>query len=121
MFAVWNPVSSSNPAGLVQLNLNHPVFVEECHHWVALYPPHLEEEIVQVIKDVYAELAVATVAHSESLRRHLERKSDIEKLRTPEALTTGLLGLVGASAILGPRLGGAFGRRRQVSEDVEPR
>ena len=50
-------------------------------------------------------MAVTLVAHSEALKPHLERREDVEKLRSPEALTAGLLGLVGACAIIGPTLG----------------
>lgn len=115
MFAVWNPPSVANPRGLIQLFLDHPIFKEEVQFWVPQYPPHREQEVIETIKTVYAELAIATVAHSESLKRYLERREDLDKLRSPEALTSALLGLVGASAILGPRLGGAIGRRRETA------
>jgi hypothetical protein len=121
MFAVWNPPSQANPTGLVQLNLDHPVFIEEVRHWVPQYPPHLEDDVIEIIKNTYAQMAVAMVAHSESLRPVLERREDVDnKLRTPEALTAALLGLVGASAIMGPALGGALGRRREATAAVPP-
>lgn len=117
MFAVWNPPSQANPNGLVQLNVDHPVLREEILHWAPQYPQHLEDDVVKVIKDTYAQMAVAAVAHSESLRVHLERADDLDaKLRSPEALTAALLGLVGANAIIGPTLGGALGRRRASAE-----
>jgi hypothetical protein len=113
IFAIWNPPSTANPEGLVQLNLEHPVFLEEVRHWAPQYPTHLEDEVVRVIKDTYAQLAVATVAHSEALKPHLERADKLNELRSPEALTAALLGLVGPAAMIGPTLGGAVGRRRK--------
>jgi hypothetical protein len=87
-------------------------------HWVPQYPPHLEDDVIGVIKQTYASLAVATVAHSESLRPYLERGEDLEhKLRSPEALTAALLGLLGPNAIIGPTLGGQLGRRRARAEN----
>lgn len=116
IFAVWNPPSQANPNGLVQLNIDHPVLREEILFWAPQYPQHLEDDVVKVIKDTYAQMAVATVAHSESLRVHLDRAEDLDhKLRSPEALTAALLGLVGANAIIGPTLGGALGRRRAAA------
>jgi hypothetical protein len=116
IFAVWNPPSPANPSGLVQLNVEHPVFLEELRYWAPQYPQHLEDRVTEVIKAAYAQMAIAMVAHSESLRPVLPHRDDVDtKLRTPEALTTGLLGLVGASAIIGPSLG-ALGRRRPTGD-----
>lgn len=114
IFAVWNPQSVANPHGLVQLNLEHPVLQEEIRYWAPQYPTHLEEDVVKVIKDTYAQMAVATVVHSEALRPHLERRDVLEQMRSPEALTASLLGLVSAAALIGPTLGGALGRRRST-------
>jgi hypothetical protein len=114
MFAVWNPPSKAEPAGLIQMNPRHPVLEEEIRYWAPQYATHLEEEVTKIIKEVYAQLAAATVAHSESLKAHLSRKDVVEQLRTEEALTAALLGLLGADAIIGPRLGGALGRRKAV-------
>lgn len=118
MMAVWNPASPANPRGLVQLNLDHPVMLEEFRHWVAQYPPHLEEEVVKVVRAAYAQMAVATIAHGESLTPHLERKDKLAELRSQEALTASLLGLVGANAIIGPLLGGQLGTKRKKATDA---
>lgn len=117
ILAVWNPPSAANPTGLVQLNVDHPVLREEVVHWAPQYPPHLEDEVVKVIKDTYGQLAVATIAHSEALRVHLERREMLDSMRTPEALTAALLGLVGAAGIIGPTLGGVVGRRRAQKDE----
>lgn len=114
IFAVWNPPSKANPSGLVQLNVDHPVLKEELVHWALQYPTHLEDEVVTIVKDVYAQMAAATVAHTEALKTHLERRELIDDFRSETALTTGLLGLIGADAIIGPRLGGALGRKKKT-------
>lgn len=116
MMAVWNPRSTVHPQGLVLLNMSHPVMVEEFRHWRLQYPPHLEDEVDKVVKAAYAQLAVATIAHGESLTPHLERKDRLTDLRTPAALTAALLGLVGANAIIGPLLGGALGTKRKKND-----
>lgn len=118
IFAIWNPPSAAEPEGLVQLNVEHPVFLEEIRHWVPQYPTHFEDEVIKVLKDSYAQLAVATIAHSEWLKPHLERRDKLDQLRSPEALTAALLGLVGPAAIIGPMLGGALGRRRKGTESA---
>lgn len=118
MMAVWNPPSSASPRGLVDLNISHPVMVEEFNHWRSQYPPHLEDEVDKYVKAAYAQLAVATIAHGESLAPHLERKDRLNDLRTQEALTAALLGLVGANAIIGPLLGGSLGTKRKKVTDA---
>jgi hypothetical protein len=118
IFAIWNPPSTANPDGLVQLNVDHPVLREEILFWAPQYPTHLEDEVIDVIKTTYATLAVATIAHTEALRVHLEQRDMLEHMRSPEALTAALLGLVGPAAIIGPALGGALGRRRERREAV---
>lgn len=118
MMAVWNPPSPANPNGLIDLNIEHPVVQEEFRHWVAQYPPHLEDEVVAIVKAAYGQMAVATVAHGEALKPHLDRRERVADLRTQPALTAALLGLVGANAIIGPQLGGALGTKRKKPGDV---
>lgn len=119
ILAVWNPPSGANPTGLVQLNADHPVIREELLHWAPQYPPHLEDDVKRVIMDTYAQLAVSTIAHTEALRVHVERREQIDQMRSNEALTAALLGLVGAAAIIGPTLGGVLGRRRADAEKAK--
>jgi len=117
IFAIWNPPSAANPDGLVQLNAEHPVLREEILYWAPQYPTHLEDEVIDVIKKTYATLAVATISHSEALRIHLEQPDMLDKMRTPEALTASLLGLVGPASLMAPILGGSLGRRRQSGSE----
>lgn len=116
IFAMWNPPSPANPDGLVQLNTGHPIFKEELLFWASQYATHLEDDVKEVIQKVYAQMIAANIAHGEALKAHLNSTEQLDKMRSPEALTASLLGLVGASAMIGTALGGALGRRREPTE-----
>jgi hypothetical protein len=111
MLAAWQPNDPEYAEGAVLINVEHPVMVEVIQHWQEQFGDvHAEEVRDEVIK-AYGEVAVAKVAHSEHLRSELPRPVIEEKLRSTEALTMSLLGLIGEEAIIAPRLGGKFRRR----------
>lgn len=102
--AVWNPPTSEHPAGLVQVNSDHPVLRKVIEFHSEQYAPHLADEIEEKVLQVYVEVAVAKVAHSQFLRRMMS-EGEVEELRSPGALTASLLGLISEEAVIGQRLG----------------
>jgi hypothetical protein len=111
-FAEWNPPSTDHPFGLIVLNRDHPVMIEEVEHWTAERPDHEHDAIVKIIEDVYATIAIGTVAHGESLRRVLPDATMVDtRLRDPWALTAALLGLVAQYQMIATRIGGRLSRR----------
>ncbi len=112
LFAAWQPHDPEFPNGVVLLNVEHPVLLQQIAHYVSHYPDHLGEQVEQEVITVYQEMAVAKVAHSEYLRNVLPSHVVDEQLRSPHALTMGLIGLVGEDSIIAARLGGKFGKTR---------
>jgi hypothetical protein len=115
MLAAWQPNDPDHPEGVVLLNVEHPVLEEEIAHWQALYPDHLAEEISHEVIDTYGQIAVAKIAHSEHLKGIVPAQIVEEKLRSDEALTMALLGLIGEEAVIAPRIGGKFSKRRSAA------
>jgi len=114
MLATWFPNDPTEPAGVVLINVDHPVLSAEIEHWQSLFPDHLTEQIGEEVVKVYGEMAVAKIAHSEHLRGLIPSKDVDDKLRSDEALTMSLLGLIGEEAILAPRIGGKYRKRRNA-------
>ncbi|MFN8173750.1 MAG: hypothetical protein U0T02_01625 [Solirubrobacteraceae bacterium] len=112
MLAAWQPNDPGHPEGVVLLNVEHPVLANEIEHWQALYADHHADDIKDEVIKAYGEIAVAKIAHSEFLKDVLPSKTVEDDLRSEPALTMALLGLIGEEAVLAPRLGGKFKRRR---------
>jgi hypothetical protein len=112
MLAAWSPNDPTEPAGVVLINVDHPVLRAEIEHWQAQFADHLAQEIGDEVIKVYGEQAVAKVAHSEHLKGLIPSKDVEDKLRSEAALTMALLGLMGEEAILAPRIGGKFRKRK---------
>src|SRR5262249_28424968 len=70
------------------------------------------EEIANDVTDIYCEIAVAKVAHSEHLKGILPSKVVDDELRSEASLTMALLGLIGEEAVIAPRIGGKYRRKR---------
>jgi hypothetical protein len=58
---------------------------------------------------------VAKVAHSEQLKALLPSKTVDDDLRSEAALTMALIGLVAEEAVIVPRVGGKYRKRRWSS------
>ncbi|MEU6715020.1 hypothetical protein ABZ897_26450 [Nonomuraea sp. NPDC046802] len=111
MLAEYLPVSSELPTGLVRVNIQHPVLVEVIATWQSAYPDHLADSLVEEIGEVYGQVAVSKIAHSEHYRSRYD-PSTIAEMRSSKALTMALLGLMAEDAIIATRLGGKYGRRK---------
>lgn len=108
MLAAWQPNDPTEPNGVVLINIEHPVLRAEIERWQSQFPDHLAQQVGEEVADVYGEMAVAKIAHSEHLKGLIPSKDVDENLRSPSALTMSLLGLVGEEAVIAPRIGGKF-------------
>ncbi len=111
--AAWCASAPGHENGLVQLNREFAPFVELKQHWRDQYADHLADQIDRSIEEVYGEVMVARIAHSEELRsdpRWGSAKVDSE-LRSPSALTMAALGLLSEDQLIAGRLAGRVGGR----------
>jgi hypothetical protein len=115
MLAAWHPNDPEHPEGVVLLNVEHEVMVEEIEFWQAQYPDHYADQIAQDVIATYGEIAVAKVAHSEHLKAVLPSSVVERELRSDAALTMALLGLISEEAVIAPRIGGKYRKRRSVA------
>jgi hypothetical protein len=112
MLAVWQPVDPEYPEGVVLINIDHPVLREEIDYWQGQFGDHHAEAVEDDVIAVYGEIAVAKVAHSEHLKGILPAHMVDHDLRSNAALTMALLGLIAEEAVIAPRLGGKYGKRK---------
>jgi hypothetical protein len=76
---------------------------------------HLADDVREVIEEVYGQVAVAKIAHSEEMRGLVDRAVIDEQLRSPQALTLALLGLMAEDCLIRQKLSKAIGRRRKAA------
>ncbi len=112
ILATWSPHDPQCPAGVVLLNQDHPVIVAEQAAFKDDYGPVHAEDVERIVKVVYGEVAVSKVAHSEHLKALLPSDFVEERMRSDEALTMSLLGLVAEEHLIVERLQRELGRRR---------
>jgi hypothetical protein len=112
MLAAWQPNHPDHPSGVVLINAQHPVIEQIVRYWQDQYADHLSDKIEEDVHQIYGEVAVAKIAHSEHLKTILASPVIDQQLRTPGALTLALLGLMSEEALIAPRLGGKYAKRR---------
>lgn len=115
MLAAWQPNDPVYPEGAVLLNQEHPVLRTQIEYWQSQFADHYAEAIEKDVIDVYGQIAVAKVAHSEHMKGILPSNIVENDLRSESALTMALLGLVGEEAVIGPRLAYKYRKRRKVA------
>jgi hypothetical protein len=114
MLAAWQPNDPEYPEGVVLLNVEHAVLVEQIEFFQAQYPDHYADEIAANVIAAYGEIAVAKVAHSEHLKGMHPSYVIENEFRSGPALTMSLLGLVSEEAVIAPRLGRLGVKRRSA-------
>jgi hypothetical protein len=112
MLAAWAPHDPEHPEGVVLLNTSHPVLEQQVKYWRERYASHHAVEVEREVIDVYGQVAVAKVAHSERLRGILPSETVDKELRSEAALTMALLGLIAEEQLIASRLGARLGRKK---------
>jgi hypothetical protein len=111
MLAAYTRPNRDKPAGLVVIYGEHPVLRHIVETYQAQYAPHLADDVRKLIEEVYGQVAVAKIAHSEEMRGLVDRAVIDEQFRSPEALTMALLGLMSEDCLIRQRLS-KIGKRR---------
>ena len=117
MIAAYEAASPDNPGGLIHFYIAHPLIEGEVRYWQSLYSDHQAEAVRQEVIEVYREVIIARVAHSEDMRAHIDGKlvDDVEfGMRSPAALSIAMLGMIAEEALIGPRLAQKIGRKRKT-------
>lgn len=113
--AAWMTSDPEYPEGVVLLDAEHEVIGQLIEYWQALFPDHHSDLVVEELKSIYGEIAVAKVAHSEHLKSVLPSDTVEQKLRSPEALTMALLGLFSEETLISQRLTQKLGKLRRTA------
>jgi hypothetical protein len=115
---VWAPLESE--CGCLVLNQDHPVIVEVVGHFQARYPEDMAETVETEVLDALGEIATARIAHSAYASDWQVSQVDIEEqLRSPAAITMGLLGLRAETQAVAAMVGGRLQvkRRQEVAAE----
>lgn len=116
MIAAWEPPSTTYPAGCVQLDKDHPVIQTQVEYWQSQYSKAFAVQVEQIVRDAYADVAVAKVAHMHTLTGSILSEEQRDEMLQNPALTTSLLGLISEDALISPRLGGLGAKRRRDAD-----
>lgn len=113
LMASWIPNDPEGPT--VILNADSPILLEAIAYHQAQYPAIHSEEIQKIVKDVYGEVAVAKIAHSEKLAARGVSEEELENdYRSDKALTISLMGLMAEESLIAQRLG-RLGRKKNAA------
>lgn len=115
MLAGWHPNDPNHPEGVVLINKDHPVLRKVIEYWQAQFADHYAEAICDDVMKAYAEIAVAKIAHSEWLRGIIQSDVIDGVMRSEEALTMALLGLMAEEMVIAARVRGKYRRPRRAA------
>jgi hypothetical protein len=111
--AQWVPNDPDGPT--VLLNSDAPMLLEAITFHQEQYPAVHAEEIQEIVKAVYGEVAVAKIAHSEKLAARGVSEEELDKeYRSDSALTISLMGLMAEESLIAQRLG-RLGRKKSAA------
>jgi hypothetical protein len=115
MLAAYTRPNADKPAGLVMIYGEHPILRHIVETYQAQYAPHLADDVRNVIEEVYGQVAVAKIAHSEEMRGLVDREVIDQQMRSPHALTMALLGLMSEDCLIRQKLAKAVGKHRRAA------
>ena len=110
--AAWSPNDPDGPT--VVLNQDAPVLLEAIKYHQDQYPDVYAEEVMQTVMDVFGEIAVAKIAHSQKLTARISEQELDAEYRSEKALTIALMGLLAEETVISQRLG-KFGRKKSAA------
>lgn len=110
--ALWAPHDPEGPT--VTINVDSPILEEVVRYHQEHYPDVFAEDVAKTVRQVFGEVAVAQVAHSQKLAREVSEE-ELDKLyRNEEALTIALMGLLAEESLIAQRLG-RLGKKKSVA------
>jgi hypothetical protein len=112
MLAAWQPKDPEYPEGVVLINIDHPILRSVIEHWQSQYADHHAEAIEKDVIAVYGQVAVSKVAHSEHLKGIVPSVTVEKAMRSDEALTMALLGLMAEDHLIATKIGGKYSKKR---------
>ncbi len=118
MVAAWQGPTKAHPSGLIQLDESHPVIRGQIEYWQSQYPRAVAPDVETIVKDAYADVAIAKVSHIHALTGPVFSEDSRDTMLENPALTASLVGLLGEDALISPRLGG-LGAKRKKADGAE--
>ncbi len=106
--AMWVPHDPEGPTVLI--NVESHVLNEIIRYHQAQYPDVVHEEVADLVRKVFGEIAACKIAHSQKLTKILPEEELDKDYRSEAALTVGLMGLLAEEAVIAQRLGKKLGR-----------
>jgi hypothetical protein len=110
--ASWAPQDPQGPT--VLMNADSPILLEAIKYHQAQYPDVYADEVADIVRNTYGEVAVCKVAHSQKLAKHVNEQELDETYRSEAALTVGLMGLLAEESLIAQRLG-RLGRKKNAA------
>lgn len=110
--ASWVPNEQGGPT--VFLNQDSPMLLEAIKYHQEHYPDVYADEVRKIVMEVYGEVAVAKIAHSQKLATRVSEQDLDLNYRNEAALTVALMGLLAEEMLIGVRLG-KLGKKKAVA------
>jgi hypothetical protein len=110
--ASWVPTDPEGPT--VLMNRDSPILLEAIKHHQDQYPDVYVQEVEDIVKNTYGEVAVCKIAHSQKLAKHVPEEDLDEAYRSEPALTVALMGLLAEESLIAQRLG-KLGRKKTAA------
>ena len=110
--ASWVPVDPEGPT--VLMNRESPILLEAIKHHQEQYPDVYAQEVEDIVKTTYGEVAVCKIAHSQKLIAHVAEEDLDTTYRNDAALTIALMGLLAEESLIAQRLG-KLGRKKSAA------
>jgi hypothetical protein len=110
--ASWDPLDPQGPT--VLMNRDCPILLEAIKYHQEQYPDVYAQEVEDIVRNTYGEVAVCKVAHSQKLAKHVLEEDLDEVYRSEAALTIGLMGLLAEESLIAQRLG-KLGRKKTAA------
>jgi hypothetical protein len=110
--ATWVPNDPEGPT--VLMNRDCPLLLEAIKHHQNQYPDVYAQEVEDIVRNTYGEVAVCKIAHSQKLMKYVPEQDLDDHYRSDEALTIGLMGLLAEESLIAQRLG-KLGRKKAAA------
>ena len=110
--ATWLPSDPDGPTVLI--NEDSPVLLEAIKHHQEQYPDVYAQEVAEIVRNTYGEVAVCKIAHSQKLAAQISDEDLDLHYRSEPALTVALMGLLAEESLIAQRLG-KLGRKKTAA------